>query len=218
MLPLSISQSSVNSTSAVETVTTIIYNQYQIPVVCNLIEYPIEMEDTHLVIRDRQGNNNYFVAIKVGEQINRDEEQSIQKLVGLSDKIVCIELEQELESIIEKLYITVMPELFVRYSDAGSFITRPSLCFINETYRKGYSREIEGIYYYKTVEQYTATQPTKDPGHMTESIYNHHVRQDDGGKSDMLGITLGDLMSLYNNSELSEKDVAQIKYSMLSYK
>lgn len=54
---------------------------------------------------------------------------------------------------------------------------------------------------------------------MTESIYNHHVRQDDGGKSDdMLGITLGDLMSLYNNSELSEKDVAQIKYSMLSYK
>lgn len=67
----------MNSTSAVETVTTIIYNQYQIPVVCNLMEYPIEMEDNHLVIRDRQGNNNYFVAIKVGEQINRDEEQSI---------------------------------------------------------------------------------------------------------------------------------------------
>ena len=51
---------------------------------------------------------------------------------------------------------------------------------------------------------------------MTENIYN---RQDDGVKSDdMLGITLGDLMNLYDNPELCEKDVAQIKYSMLSYK
>lgn len=36
---------------------------------------------------------------------------------------------------------------------------RPSLCFVNESYRKMYSREAEGIYYYRNVEEYTATLP-----------------------------------------------------------
>lgn len=83
----------------------------------------------------------------------------MEKLIGLSDRVVCIGLEQELESKIEKYYVGVMPELYVRYAGLGNFVKRPSLCFVNETYRKVYSRDAEGIYYYRTVEEYMATLP-----------------------------------------------------------
>ncbi len=78
MLALSMPEGGISPTSVVETVTTIIYNQYQMPMVCNLVEYPLEVENNLLVIRDKHSRgNDYFMTIKVTEKIGRDLEQSI---------------------------------------------------------------------------------------------------------------------------------------------
>lgn len=95
--------------------------------------------------------------MKICEVPTRKEEESIEKLIGLSDFIVCIDLNQQLESLVEKLFIDVVPELYARYSAGKNWIKRPYICFINESYRKVYSREAEGIYYYRTVPEYLAT-------------------------------------------------------------
>lgn len=89
MLTLPMSPS-VSPSSVVCTLTTIIYNQYQMPIVCNLVEYPLDIEDSLLLVKDQSMGNHYFMAIKVCEHISRDEEHCIEKLMGLSDKILCI--------------------------------------------------------------------------------------------------------------------------------
>lgn len=37
--------------SAISTLTTIIFNQYQIPVVCDMIGYPLELDDNFRLVQ-----------------------------------------------------------------------------------------------------------------------------------------------------------------------
>jgi hypothetical protein len=117
-----------------------VYNQYHLPTACDISNNVINVEDDSLLMmRDPINLSEFQVIMRVGEQIGKEEQVSLEKLIAMCDRIVCIELSQELESKIEKLYLSFVPELYTRYSEFRP--SPPSLTFINATYPKSYSRD-----------------------------------------------------------------------------
>jgi hypothetical protein len=48
------------------------------------------MEDNFLVTKDTNRNSEIQIIVKVGEKTSQEEEQSIEKLIGLCDRIICV--------------------------------------------------------------------------------------------------------------------------------